>query len=96
MANRISAWIYGELQGEPPYIGGTNNSIPRIIDYSAPKAGPMSFANSGINVFELSPTVTVGGVACNAVIEVLPTGLNVHSKKYATDSTVSTINTNGA
>lgn len=96
MANRQIAWVYGELQGEPPYIGGSADSVSRIIPYSIQKAGPISIPNTGVNFWELSPVISIGGVNCNAVIEILPSGLNVHSKKYATDATISTLNTGGA
>lgn len=58
---------------------------------------PMSFPTVGTVFYP--PTlgsVTANGVTCVSVIEVLPTGLNQPSKKYYTDSTVSTLNTNAA
>lgn len=50
-----------------------------------------AFAPGTIHVY---PTTEVRGVAqvqCNAVIEVLPTGLNQISKKFFTDSTVAQV-----
>lgn len=96
MARHQTAWVYGELQGEPPYIGGSSDSVSRIIPYSIQKAGPLSIPSSGVNFWELSPAISIGGVNCNAVIEILPTGLNIHSRKYATDASVDTLNTGAA
>lgn len=85
MANSISFWAYGEIASKDPYGGATFTQI----DYSALAAGVKGVpANSGVVFHPLSPGVSFGGVTCNAVVEVLPTGLNVHSRKYATDSTV--------
>jgi len=50
-----------------------------------------AFAPGTIHVY---PTTEVRGVAqvqCNAVIEVLPTGLNQISKKFFTNSTVAQV-----
>lgn len=39
---------------------------------------------------------TANGVTMNAIIDLLPTGLNQPVTKYYTDSTVAQINTNGS
>jgi hypothetical protein len=57
---------------------------------------PMSFPNQGVIFYPPQPAVTANGVAMNAVIEVLPTGLNQPSKKFYTDATVATLNTASA
>jgi len=48
----------------------------------------------GVQAVHVYPTTDVRGVAqvqCNAVIEVLPTGLNQISKKFFTDRTVAQV-----
>jgi hypothetical protein len=50
----------------------------------------------GVQAVHVYPTTDVRGVAqvqCNAVIEVLPTGLNQISKKFFTDRTVAQVQT---
>lgn len=95
MAAHLSAWIYGEVQGTDPG-SGTTNAYARTIDYSASQQGIKSFPSAGTVFHPLSPVVSIGGVNCAALIEVLPTGLNVHGRKYATVTDVATLNTAGA
>lgn len=50
-----------------------------------------NFPNVGTQIYDLPPGVTANGLTMNAVIEVLPTGLNQQSTKYYTPSTVADI-----
>ena len=62
------------------YVGGTNG-----ISNSFPSAGTRFYpADSG---------VTANGVTMASVIELLPTGLNVHSFKFWTDKSITDLNT---
>lgn len=90
--NHFNAWIYGEVQGNDPG-SGTTNAYARVIDYAASQRGIKGFPSQGVVFHPLSPVVEIGGVNCNAIIEVLPGGLNVHSRKYATVSTVPDLTT---
>jgi len=77
--NAFSAYIYGI---DAP---GGNTEI-------AAAGGQLNgFSQAGVHFY---PTTAVRGnaqVTCNAVIEVLATGLNQKSTKYYTDSTVATL-----
>lgn len=95
MANHFAAWIYGEVQGSDPG-SGTTNAYARNIDYSASQQGIKSFPSAGTVFHPLSPVISIGGVNCAAIIEVLPTGTHNWSRKYATTSDVGTLNTAGA
>jgi hypothetical protein len=91
MSAHFSAWIYGEVQGNDPG-SGTTNAYARTIDYNAAQQGIKSFPAVGTVFHPLSPVVSIGGVNCAAIVEVLPQGLNVHGRKYATVSDVGTLN----
>ncbi len=95
MAAHFLAYIYGEVQGSDPGAGAPP-TYSRIIDYPASSSGNKSFPSAGTLFHPLSPVQTIGGISCATIIEVLPTGLNIHGRKYATDATVSTLNTNAA
>lgn len=51
------------------------------------------FGNQGIHVYPTTQTRGVAQVQCNAVVEVLPQGLNQISTKYFTDRTVTQVQT---
>lgn len=91
--NHFNAWVYGEVQGNDPGAG-TTNAYSRVIDYSASQQGIKGFPSQGVVFHPLSPVVSVGGIDCAGIVEVLPTGLNIHGRKYCTDSTVATLTTN--
>ena len=90
--NHFNAWIYGEVQGSDPGAGAPP-TYSRIIDYTAAQSGIKGFPSQGVLFHPLSPVQTIGGISCAAIIEIFPTGLNVHSRKYATDATVATLTT---
>lgn len=92
MANHFLAFIYGEVQSTDP---GTP-AYARSIDYSAALAGNKSFPSANTVFHPLSPAQTFGGVSCNSIVEVLPTGVHNWSRKYCCDATVSTLNTSAA
>jgi hypothetical protein len=53
------------------------------------------FSNTGNNIYPAPIDTTYCGVTVNSVIEVLPTGLQVDSKKYYCVETVAQLVTNG-
>lgn len=90
--NHFNAWIYGEVQGNDPGAGAPP-TYSRYIDYTAAQSGIKGFPSVGVIFHPLSPAQTVGGISCNSIIEVQPTGLNVHPRKYASDALVTTLTT---
>jgi hypothetical protein len=44
----------------------------------------------------VSPAITIGPWTINAIVKVLPTGLNQKARRFFTDATVATLNTAGA
>jgi len=75
----FSFTAYGETTGP---IGASATSV-----YNYSQARYKSESVAGTSVTGINPTL-VGNATCNAIVEVFPTGLNVHGKKYLTDSTV--------
>ncbi len=75
MAIQVSLSIYGQDQN----------------DWNRPAGLTKSFPTQGISVEALSPAVNYSGVACNTIISVLPTGLNVNPKKYYTPTATATV-----
>lgn len=53
------------------------------------------FSNTGNLIYDAPINTTFMGVTVNSVIEVLPTGLQVDSKKYFAVETVAQLVTNG-
>lgn len=83
--NHFLAWVYGESKGDP-------RDTSQNIDYATARQGNKSFPSTGTVFHALSPLQAFGGVNCNAIIEVIPTALHLHGRKYATDKTVETLN----
>lgn len=83
--NHFIATNYGEVLTFDAKNGGWQSN-----DYAT--AVYRSFPTSGTVFTAISPAQVIGGATCNAIIEVLPQGLNIYGKKYATDSTVAALN----
>lgn len=89
-AAHVTAGIYGEIQGQPPYIGA--NPFSRQTNYSQPAT--LSIPTEGVIFHPISQGILFGNKYCYSIIEILPGGLQVHSRKLATDQTVATLATN--
>ena len=91
-AAHFSTRVYGEVEGNPPFQNGDGNAaFSRVKDW--PTSAIVSFPTDGTSFFPLTNGVVVGGSYVYSVIELPPTGLNVHSTKYVTDSSVATLAT---
>jgi hypothetical protein len=86
--NHFSFTAYGKVSTYDALNGGW-----QVMGngFSGPRY--LSAASAGCNFIGLSPTVTVGNVVCNAIVEILPTGLALPSFtiKYLTDSTLAAL-----
>lgn len=85
MATGQNAFVftaYGETTGP----GASPSSV-----YAYTQASYKSLSVAGTQVIGINPT-TVGSATCNAIVQVLPTGLNVHGKSFLTDSTEAALN----
>ena len=92
MANHFLATVYGYATTYDAKNGGW-----QTVDYAGPSY--QSFPSAGTVFVGLSPTQSVGGVTCAALIQVLPTGLigpGTVPNRFLTDSTLGTLNTNAA
>ena len=83
--NHLIFTAYGEVTTRDNLTGGW-------VSFDYAKADYKSVPSVGTIFTAITPAQTIGGAVCNAVVEVLPSGLNVHGKKYATDSTIATLN----
>ena len=84
---RVSANVYGMVQGGPPYRGA--DPFSRQITF--PAMTVMSFPTEGTTFHPLSQGVRFGSYYAYSVIEVPATGLNQQSQKYAASNSVATL-----
>lgn len=92
MATHFSTMVYGEIEGNPPFQNGDGQSaFSRVKSWPTPTI--VSFPTEGTTFFPLTNGFTVGNAYVYSVIEVPPTGLNVHSTKYVTKDSVTTLAT---
>jgi hypothetical protein len=93
-AAHFSTRIYGEIEGQPPFQNGSGAAaFSRVKDW--PTSGIVSFPTTGTSFFPLSNGVKMAnGAYVYSVIEVQASGLNSHSTKYVTDTSVATLATN--
>lgn len=95
-ASAFTSYIYGEIQGQPPYAG--TQPFSRATAYSPNARGNRSFPVQGTIVHPVNPGVQLsgGGAYIYAIIEVVPGGLTTgaDTKKYATSDSVATLATN--
>ncbi len=90
-ATHVTAGIYGTFQGGPPFTGADPS---RINFWTTPVQ--QSFPGAGTVFHQVTPGIQVNNTAnyIYSVIEVLPTGLNQKSEKYATNVALATLATN--
>lgn len=90
---RLAANVYGMAYGSPPF--GTGLSSPdRTLFWDTPVS--MNFPTAGTVFHPVSPGIQVGNTSnyIYSLIEVLPTGLNIHGAKYLSNQSVATLATN--
>lgn len=91
-AAHFTARIYGQIEGNPPYTNPSGaTAFSRVIDFNY--RGLVSFPTTGTSFFPLPNGMVVGGSYVYSVIQVAPSGLNVHGEQYVTDSSVATLAT---
>lgn len=93
-AAHFSARIYGYVEGQPPFQNsdGTQAAITRFVDW--PTSQIANLPTTGVNFWPLPAGYRVGnGAYIYSIIEIQPTGLNVHGFKYGTDLSVASLAT---
>lgn len=95
MAQSFSVRVYGTVDQQPPYAADVNGQLASVqATYPSTKVHLASFPVETTNVFGIQPGVKMtGGVFCYGVVEVPPTGLQLHSTKYVVKETVATLAT---
>lgn len=85
LTGRIIANVYGKNGNQLDKQGGTVNGR---INY---------FPNgSGVQFYSAPAGTSFGGVTCNSIVEVYPTGLKVNSDIYACVETIAQLVSNGS
>lgn len=94
-AAHFTARVYGFVEGSPPYLNSSGQSaFDRAVPFNP--APLMSLPTTGTNFVSLPNGVQMGstnGSYVYSVIQVAPSGLNVHPKQYVTDQSVTTLAT---
>lgn len=91
-AAHFTTRVYGMIQGSPPYTDKDGlTAFSREIGFN--RAGLVSFPTTGTSFFPLPNGVVIGGAYVYSVVQVAPSGLNVHGDQYVTDSSVATLAT---
>lgn len=93
-ASHFTARVYGFIEGAPPYVQNGVTAFSRAVAYNP--APLMSLPTAGTNFIGLPNGYQMGstnGSYVYSVIQVAPSGLNVHGVQYVTDQSVSTLAT---
>lgn len=92
-AAHVTASIYGTVQGSPPFGAGLP-SPTRQFNWPTPTT--LSFPTTGTVFYPVSPGIQVDNTSnyIYSIIEVQPTGLNIHGDKYTSNQSVATLATN--
>jgi hypothetical protein len=84
--------IYGEVLTNPPFeIASGASTLPNTKPY--PVAPNTYIPTNGLTIWPLANGVQMGpnNFYVYSILELPPTGLNVHSTKYATDTLAATL-----
>jgi len=87
MAVHFNTRVYGMIEGNPPFTAAAPGS--RIIDWGS--SAIMNFPTNNTIIHPFLQGVKVANFYCYGIVEVLPSGLNVHGQKYATDTSAATL-----
>lgn len=91
-AAHFTTRIYGEVFGAEPFQDADGaTAFSRVKDY--PVAPLVSLPTEGTQFWALPNGYRVSNFYVYSVIEVAPTGLNVHSTKYVTDTSTAALAT---
>jgi hypothetical protein len=89
----FSTRIYGEIEGSAPFAGPTGTTaFSRVIAYNP--SGIQSLPSGSVNIVPLPNGYQMpNGAYVYSVIQLPPSGLNVHGTQLVTDSSVATLAT---
>ena len=88
----FSTRIYGEIEGSAPYASNGVTAFSRVIAYNP--SGIQSLPSGSVNIVPLPNGYQMpNGAYVYSVIQLPPTGLNVHGTQLVTDSSVATLAT---
>lgn len=94
MALGFSVRVYGTVDQKPPYTAEVDGNLPGSKNYTGDQIQLVNFPTNDINLWPIQPGAKMaGGVFCYGVIEIPPTGLNVHGPKFVVKETLATLAT---
>lgn len=88
-AAHVSTFIYGQIQGGPPYTGAS--PFARQITFGTPVK--MSFPTTGTLFHPTSQGIRFGNYYVYSIVEIQATGLNQPSTKFGSGDSVATLAT---
>lgn len=91
-AAHVTTWVYGTVQGGPPYIG--SNPFANQITWAQQQQ--MSFPTTGTAFHPTSQGIRFGNNYVYSVIEVFASGLNQPSTKFGSGDSVATLATDAS
>lgn len=93
MSVAFSTRVYGEIQGSPPFANAAGQTdFARVLPFTT--AQIQNFPSDGVTVVGLPNGFQMpNGAYVYSVIQVPPTGLNVHGEQFVSDSSVATLAT---
>jgi hypothetical protein len=90
MAQQFRAFIYGEIEGQPPFQNSAGaSSFTR--DKPWPAGQLVSFPSQGVRMFPLPNGILVGNNYVYSVLEVPNPELTHYTTKYAAGESVATL-----
>lgn len=87
IAANVTTWVYGMVQGGPPYRGAS----PFSNQVTFPSQVRMAFPTNLVTFHPTSQGVRFGNNYVYSIIEVQQGGLNQQSAKYASSDSVATL-----
>jgi len=86
--------VYGEIEGAPPFTDNNGaTAFSRVIPFNS--TGIWSLPSTPVNIIPLANGFQMpSGSYVYSVIQLPPTGLNVHGTQLVTDTSAATLATN--
>jgi len=93
MSVAFSTRIYGEIEGSAPFADGSGNTaFSRVLPFSTVQV--QNLPSAGVNVVGLPNGFQMpSGAYVYSVIQIPPTGLNVHGTQLVAQDSVATLAT---
>jgi len=82
--------VYGEVLSNPPFENAAGTAV--LTSTKPYPVAPLTYIpTNDLKIWPLANGVLVGTTYVYSILELPPTGLNVHGVKYATDQSATTV-----